>query len=38
MTEFLWTYTPAVIAMFVLAAIAHTRLLEFPYYRGWWGE
>jgi hypothetical protein len=38
MTEFLWTYMPAVIAMFVFAAIAHTRLLEFPYYRGWWGE
>lgn len=38
MIEFLWTYTPAVVVMFVLAGIAHVRLLETPKYRGWWGE
>ncbi|SIR00856.1 nuclease-related domain-containing protein [Aquipseudomonas alcaligenes] len=38
MTDFLWTYTPAVAVMFILGAIAHIRLLEYPKYRGWWGE
>lgn len=38
MTDFLWTYTPAVVVMFILGCIAHIRLLEYPKYRGWWGE
>lgn len=38
MTDFLWTYTPAVAVMFILGTIAHIRLLEYPMYRGWWGE
>ncbi len=38
MTDFFWAYAPAVFVMGVLAAIAHIRLLEYPAYRGWWGE
>lgn len=38
LNEFLSLYLPPVIILGVLAGIAHARLLEYPTYRGWWGE
>ena len=38
MNDFLMLYLPPVLILGVLAGIAHVRLLEFPAYRGWWGE
>jgi hypothetical protein len=38
MQDFLILYVPPVIGMFILAGFLHARFLEFPKYRGWWGE
>jgi len=38
MRDFLILYVPPVIGMFILAGFLHARFLEFPKYRGWWGE
>lgn len=38
MNDFLMLYLPPVLILGVFAGIAHMRLLEYPAYRGWWGE
>lgn len=35
---FLSIYGPPVLAMLFLGGIFHLRLMEYPKYRGWWGE